>query len=293
MKTCIILNPNSGSATDSETLEASLKHLPDYTVLISNEPGEATKLAQVALKENYELIVAAGGDGTVNEVANGLADDFGKAVFGIIPMGTGNDLVRTLNIPTDLDQAVELLASGNTNTLDVIKVTSGGEIRYALNVCAGGFSGLLNEKLTDDIKKSWGPLAYLRSGIETIPNLTSYQTIITLDDKIEIEAETFNVVVANCRYVASGIPIAPEADFNDGLLDLIIFPATSLPQIALLVPQILLGNHLNSAQIVYRRGKKIVIQSEPGMWFNTDGELFSDESISFEVLPQALKIITN
>ena len=162
---------------------------------------------------------------------------------------------------------------------------SGEIVRYFINVSAGGFSGLVNEAMTDEMKQTWGPLAYLRSAAGVLPNLTDYRTFLTCDDGPEEQLQIYNIVVANARYVAGGIPIAPDAQLNDGLADIVIVPAASLLNLAAIGPQILLGTHLTSDGIIFRRARKISVRCEPGMWFNVDGELIGNVPARFEVLP--------
>lgn len=290
MDLCVILNPNAGTANDVAGLRRRLDQLGDATFQITNHPGEAQQMARAALEQGCSLVVAAGGDGTINEVVNGLSHDFSRARLGIIPLGTGNDFVRSVNIPNDLDGALNVLTAGRTRALDVVRVSSDAQ-RYFINVSAGGFSGLVDEKLTTEMKRTWGPLAYLRSAAAALPDLTDYHTFIRLDDEDEFEVKVYNVVVANGRYVAGGIPIAPQAQLDDGLIDVMIVPAASMTQLAVLVPQILLGQHEDNDLVSFRRVRKLRVDSRPRMWFNADGELVGNEPSTFEVLPGALQVI--
>ncbi|MGI8979054.1 MAG: diacylglycerol/lipid kinase family protein [Pirellulaceae bacterium] len=290
MKTCVILNPNAGTALAQEQLAEHLQRLPGLTIAETKEPGDARRLAAEAVQNDCDLVVAAGGDGTINEVLNGLAVDFGRAAFGILPLGTANDFARTINVPADVPAAVDILLADQREQVDVIRYT-GEETRYFLNASAGGFSGLVNEALTDEMKQTWGPLAYLRSAAGVLPNLTDYRTFIACDDEPEEKLHLYNMVVANARYVAGGVPIAPEAQLNDGLADIVIVPAASMLDLAVLGPQILLGSHLTSELVLFRRARKVSVRSEPGMWFNVDGELIGNVPATFEVLPRVLKLI--
>lgn len=290
MKTCVILNPRAGTALAQEQLMEQLQRLPGVKIVETKGGGDAKCVAADAVRSRYELIVAAGGDGTINEVLNGLAIDFGRAAFGILPLGTANDFARTINVPADVPTAVDILLAGQTEQVDVIRYT-GAETRYFLNVSAGGFSGLVNEALTDEMKQTWGPLAYLRSAAAVLPNLTDYRTFIACDDEPEQKLHLYNMVVANARYVAGGIPVAPEAQLNDGLADIVIVPAASMLELAVLGPQILMGTHLASELIHFRRARRISVRSEPGMWFNVDGELIANVPATFEVLPRVLKLV--
>ena len=268
-----------------------LRSLPATTLKVTSKRDSAARFARAALKRGCDLIVAAGGDGTLNEVINGIGELSGDARVGLIPLGTGNDFARTLGVPTDLDQCIELLLAGHTRGIDLVRVTSDRR-RYFVNVSAGGFSGLVDEKLTPEMKKSWGPLAYLRCAAATLPELRAYRTRIALDDKETIAESLYNVIIANGRYVAGGVPVAPDASPDDGLLDLVLIPERSAADLALLAPQMLMGSHLSSASIIYRRASRISVSSKPGMWFNVDGELVGNEPAVFEVLPRALQFVT-
>jgi diacylglycerol kinase (ATP) len=289
MKTCIIINPNAGSVGELEELEADLGRLPDTTLCLTEAAGDAERLARQAVRNGASRVIAAGGDGTVNEVLNGLAEDFGRTELGLIPLGTGNDFARSIGVAHDLEDALRILREGHTRWIDVVRARLRTSSRWFLNMSAGGFSGEVSEKASE-AKGTWGPLAYLRGAVEALPELHGYHTVIRLPDE-RLELEVYNVVVCNGRYVASGIPVAPEARLDDGLLDVLIVPATTMPRIAALVPQVLLGLHMGSDLLLFRRTPWVEIESTPGMWFNLDGELQGDEPIRFEVLPRALKVV--
>lgn len=257
---------------------------------MTKDPGEATKLARDAANDGFEFVIAAGGDGTLNEVVNGVAAHLDRVSVGLIPLGTGNDFARMLDLPDSVAACLEVVARGHVRKIDLVRVTS-DQVRYCLNVSAGGFSGVVDEKLTADIKKSWGPLAYLRCAAEALPELRAYRTEILLDDATPLDLDLYNVIVANGRYVAGGTAVAPEASIDDGLLDIVLVPENSAGDIALVAAQIALGTHLDSEGVVFRRAAKISVKSTPGMWFNVDGELVGNAPAVFEVLPRALQFL--
>jgi diacylglycerol kinase (ATP) len=289
-KTCVILNPSAGNVRDLDEVVARLAQFPKTEIRLTNKPGSAARFAKTALRKGRELIIAAGGDGTLNEVINGIGEEIGDACVGLIPLGTGNDFARTIGVPPDMEAAIDLIRAGETQEVDLVRVTS-DEVRYFVNVSAGGFSGLVNEKLTPEMKKSWGPLAYLRSAAAALPELRAYRTTLAFDNAESMMMDLYNVIVANGRYVAGGMLIAPDASIDDGLLDVVLIPKRSAAELALVAAQIALGAHLSNDAIVFRRASRLTVNSKPGMWFNVDGELVGNEPARFEILPRALRFM--
>ncbi len=290
MKTTIICNPGAGSVEDRRSIREKLEQLPGAQVRFTENEGDAGRLARDAIGQGKELVVAAGGDGTLNEVLNGIAEQANQIQVGLVPLGTGNDFARTLKLPDSIEDCIDILRAGKSRPLDLVRFT-GEKVRYFVNVSAGGFSGTVDEKLTPEIKKTWGPLAYLRSAAEALPELKGYRTTIVLDEGEPIELELYNAVVANGRFVAGGTEVAPEALVDDGLLDLVLVPKRPMSKIALVTARMLLGKHLNCDGIIFHRATKISITSQPGMWFNVDGETVGNEPALFEVLPKALRFV--
>ena len=291
MKTYLILNPNAGSAEQSTALQEVIATQADLVLRETTRAGQGRELAREALQGGYECIVAAGGDGTINEVVNGLAPDFASARLGIIPLGTGNDLARTLAIPTDPVEAVSILTTGQERQLDVMKIEAANQVVYGLNIAAGGFTGQMNEVLTDELKKTWGPLAYLIGTASVFPNLTEYETTITWNPGQAERIEALNIIVANGRTAAGGFHVAPTANPEDGLLDIVIVRSGSFVDLAGISAQLLAGSYLDNEHVLHPRVQRLTIASRPGMWFNVDGELLTKEPLTFTVCPQALRVV--
>jgi diacylglycerol kinase (ATP) len=289
-KLCVILNPSAGSIRDPNNLVERIARFRNVEIFTTTKPGSAARFARTAIRKGRDIIVAAGGDGTLNEVINGIGENLGDARVGLLPLGTGNDFARTVGVPTDLDAALDVIRAGKTRAVDLVRVTS-DEVRYFVNVSAGGFSGLVDEKLTPEMKKTWGPLAYLRSVAAALPELRAYRTTLAFDNAESLRLDLYNVVVANGRYIGGGTLIAPDAAIDDGLLDIILIQKRSAPELALLAAQVVVGAHLSSDAIVFRRTAKLTVNSKPGMWFNVDGELVGNEPARFEILPRALRFV--
>ncbi len=290
VRTCIIVNPNAGSVEDLAELKTVLGREPGTSVHFSEEKGDAERLAREALRGGAERVVAAGGDGTLNEVVNGLAEDFGRVRLGLLPLGTGNDFARSLGLPGDLESALAALAANRFRRMDVAHARIGEEGRYFVNMSAGGFSGEVSERASE-AKDTWGPLAYMRGAIGALPELKGFAATIALNSSETLNLETYNIVISNGRFVAAGIPVAPKAVLDDGLLEVMIAPATTIPQLAVLVPQVLLGLHLESELLLFRKATRVEIECDPPMGFNVDGELMGEGPAVFEILPRALEVV--
>lgn len=290
MTTWVIANPNAGSGEELAHLEAAVAKMAGASLKLTEQAGDATRLAQEAVESGVDRVVAAGGDGTLNEVVNGLSAGFGRATLGLLPRGTGNDFARSIGIPSDLDAALAILAEGRERSVDVARSVLNGQCRWFLNMAAGGFSGEVSER-AGEAKEKWGPLAYMRAAVGALPELKGFLTRIVLNGGERLELDTYNVVVSNGRYVASGIPAAPQAVLDDGLLDVMISPATTLPQLAVLVPTVLLGRHVGNDLLLFRKVTRIEIDSDPPMTFNVDGELVGEGPALFEANPRALRMI--
>jgi len=290
VKRCVIVNPSAGSVKDLETVLKQIKRLKASVVHVTKDAGAAEKFARAAVRNRYQEVIAAGGDGTLNEVVNGIAKRMGKIRLGVIPLGTGNDFARCLGLPATMEENIDIILSGKAKEIDVVRAQS-DRTRYFVNVSAGGFSGLVDEKLTPELKRTWGPLAYIRSAAAAFPELRAYRTAVDFDNGKKVHVDLYNVVVANGRFVAGGLPIAPKADPSDGLLDVILIPKRPGPEMAVLAAKILLGNHLASDAVTFRRATRVSIGSRPGMCFNADGELIGKAPIVFEVMPRALQFV--
>lgn len=285
----MIFNPTAGSVKDRALLLRRLERLNPAAIWTTAGRGDAEIFARRAVSEKCDYIIAAGGDGTLNEVVNGISRREGLRL-GILPLGTGNDFARSLGLPMSIDENIGLLRTGKTKRLDLVRVRN-KQTRHFINVAAGGFSGLIRRKMTTRIKRAWGPLAYLRGAAAALPKLRAYKTRVVLDNDEQFSLEVYNVVVANGRFAAAGLPVAPQADLTDGLLDLILIPKLAASSMALLAAEIVLGKHLPNNAIVFRRARRITVSSRPKMWFNVDGELVGNVPVTFQIVPKALRVV--
>lgn len=294
MRLCLITNPGSGTAEQGQILHDHAAEAGGE-IWETQDAGDATAFAERAGREGFDLVAACGGDGTVNEVVNGLMalPEAERPRFGIVPLGTGNDLARTLALPDDPLAALRLLATGETVALDVFRLTAPNTVRFGMNLAAGGFSGLVNEQMEADagLKKRWGPLAYLIGAVKALPELEAFRLSLALDDGPPSVIDAYNVFVCNARYVAGGKSVAPYANPADGWLDVVVVRASDAADMARLAALFATGQHHDHALMAQFRARTVALDSEPRMLFNVDGELVTQEPITFEVVPGALRTV--
>ena len=303
MKYLVIANPASRRGKSAEqipVIEKTLRgHTLDFDLVQTTKPGHAITLATQAATDNYDVVIAVGGDGTINEVTNGLmlARENGESqpALGLISIGTGNDLIFGLEQKQDIAAACKLIATNTRRKIDVGHIITDDvpEGRFFANGVGIGFDaagGILAEKI------NWphGFLAYL---IAALQNIFLYYTAPTLQiilDTETIEMPSLLVSVMNGRRVGGGFLTAPDALPDDGLFDICIAEEVSRPRMLTLLPRFLQGTQVNEPEIQMKRTRKIVINALHGaMPIHADGEIVCSASkeVSIEIFPQALEII--
>ena len=285
------MNPKAGSCDSLEELLSTAELTDGVEWRETNGHGDATMLAKQAADEGFEIVAAAGGDGTINEVVNGLVQASRTPVLGIIPLGTGNDLARMLALPTDPVEALSVIRQGDRHRLDLYRMRSASHDVYGINVSAGGFSGQVNEAMTPEMKASWGPLAYLFGAAAVLSDRHSYDVYLSLDDQAPEIINVINIIVANGRTAAGGRRVAPYANPEDGLLNVLIVRNGSMVELGDAATRLVTGGFANSKIVDHRLARTVHVESEPGMWFNVDGELITNEPIKISVQPGALEVI--
>ncbi len=284
----MLLNPSAGGATARATLRKALPTLPRAEVTETRGGWELRSLARGAADRGFERVVAAGGDGTIHEVVNGLAEAVRRPVLGVIPLGTANDFARSLDLPDDVEEAVRVLVEGRSRRIDLGEARGARFARFA-NVAVGGFGGLVGERVDTERKRALGPFEYLRSAAEQLPKLEAHRVRIETDGE-RLELNVYHVVVANGSRSGGNVPVAPEARLDDGLLDVVVIPALRAPELLALAPRLLRGRHLEDERVVFRRAERLSLRSEPAMRFSVDGEPLGKDPVAFRVLPGALEV---
>lgn len=292
----VIVNPHAGSLSDADLL--ALHAADDVEVVSVDGPDETRQRAADLARDGADLVVAAGGDGTVHLVANGLMEAGGNAhtrpALGILPRGTGNDFARTLGLPlgSPLSDVMAILRGGPRRALDLIQMDHAAGGCYAVNVCAGGFSTTIDEVMTSDLKSTWGAFAYFLGGVKALPEMDAHEVRLDWDSDRSERVRAVNVAVGNGRTAGGGHRVAPRANPEDGLLDVVVIREGSTLDISRLAALGLSGaDYLEDEMVLYNRVRRVRVEASPGMLFNVDGEILTDEPITFEAVPAALRFV--
>lgn len=234
-----------------------------------------------------ELVVVAGGDGSLNHTVNALADRLGELRFGLIPSGTGNDFARTAGLPEDPAEAARIVASGRVREFDVSRASGGDVTRLFVNACMGGFPVQVNEAIDEDTKSKLGPFAFWVGGAKAAAHIE--RSTVTVDG-VELP-DCVAAGVGNGRTCGGGIPVWPDADPSDGALDACALAAPNAAAAIRLLLKVRAGDHGALDEVLTGRGGRIEIDADPPMELNVDGELVGlTTPATFEVCAR-LKLI--
>jgi diacylglycerol kinase (ATP) len=288
----VICNPTSGGGSyDPDEIRDELESL-EVEWVQTEGPDDAIGAAE---EWREGLLIVAGGDGTINDVVNGLGRaDFPEGVtLGILPAGTGNDLAATLCIPEDPGLAEDVIRQNRQRRLDVARVRSEGiGERFFINVATGGLGAEISDANDEELKKRWGKLSYLRASLEVARDFDERDLTLYLDGE-ERRVKAVNIAVGNCRYTGGGWPATPKANPEDGLLDVVVIEALGVADLLKLAPAALSeSDYLDSDGVLFVRAKEIRVETQPpGLEFTADGEIIGNEPARFSILPQALNVL--
>ncbi|MGP4066378.1 diacylglycerol kinase [Oceanobacillus sp. M65] len=270
-KARIIYNPTSGREAFKKELPYVLEKLEtagyETSAHATTCEGDAIEAARAAVERGYELVVAAGGDGTINEVINGIAEEDHRPKLGIIPVGTTNDFARALNIPRDIKKAADIIVNGRTKFLDIGKVND----YFFMNIAGGGKLTELTYEVPSKLKTMLGQLAYYMKGIEMLPSLKPTRVKIEYDGTV-IDEDIMLFLVANTNSVGGFEKLAPVASMDDGYFDLLILKKANLAEFIRIATLALRGAHLEDKHVIYTKAKHIKVSTEEKMQLNIDGE---------------------
>jgi YegS/Rv2252/BmrU family lipid kinase len=303
-KTAFIVNPHAGNDSTGSIwpfVEALAKdRLGPFEAYMTKGPGDAVIFAKKAVSEKARLLVCVGGDGTLNEVVNGIMmhekSIRSDVMLGFIPNGTGCDFVRTVSIPQDIEQAMDLIASGHTRSIDLgvlfFKNHKGRDrCRYFHNITSFGLGGEVAQRV-NRATKALGPfVSFMWATLISIFLYGTKSIRILIDGSFEKEVSVWNVVVANGQYHGGGMWVAPDASVCDGLLHVTIIGDLTIPEVFLNLSKLYNGRIYDIGKVITQTCKKMAAISDDQVLLEVDGEQPGMLPVVVKTVPGALEII--
>lgn len=304
----VIVNPKSAAgATESRWAETAADfrtHFGAFQVAFTKKHGDGFLLAKRGAAQGRKFIIACGGDGTINEVANGILETDSEIELGILPSGTGGDFRKTLGMKTEIRENARLLREGRTKKIDVGRVTFQNfedetVSRYFLNVSSFGLSASIIENVKSATSLKWLPNDLLRgkasfalSTLQEVLDLEFKTVRVRIDEKEEKHLNTINFCVCNSRFFGGGMKIAPNAKITDGFLDVVNIGDIKTAKILLNAYMLYRGTHLNLPEVKSTLARTIEVFSadKQEIHIEIDGELPGKLPVKYEIIPQFLKI---
>ncbi|MFD3157874.1 diacylglycerol/lipid kinase family protein [Haloimpatiens sp. FM7330] len=290
MKHLFIINPNAGKKNGLNYIPLIEKYFKsndlehEYKIITTEYKGHATKVAKEYSSKGIKRIYAVGGDGTINEVLNGIVES--NSILGIIPCGTGNDFIR--NLSNEKDDILKKTIEGQVKEIDIAKAND----KYYINISSVGFDSEVayNAQLFKGKKFIPNNLAYLISLFYTPFKFKPLKLNITVDDR-SFQQDSMLLATSNGKCYGGGIYITPEADITDGYLDICTVRKAKLLRFLRYLPMALKGQLKSIPEVTYYRAKKVHVSSDKEFSFNNDGELLRSKKVSFEIIPKGIKVL--
>ncbi|KAB7704832.1 YegS/Rv2252/BmrU family lipid kinase [Bacillus aerolatus] len=289
-KSMIVVNPASGKEEAEvyvEKVQQQLRKMEYETdVRFTEKGGDATAFAEEACANKYDLVISIGGDGTLNETINGLAEKGHRPVLGIVPLGTVNDFARALNIPLEAEEAITAIGTGKLKKVDIGKIN----YRYFLNIAALGDIAESTADVSSGQKTALGSLAYFLEGAKTLVNKKSFDLRIrTNDNQYEEEALLFLAALTNS--VGGFEKMAPEAEVNDGKLHCFIIKDTAFPRLVRIAANLLKGELKADPDVLYFRANQLTVSSSQPLKANVDGDAGEKVPLTLQVLKEHIDVM--
>ena len=279
-KILVILNPAARSERAGGTWE-KIRDFPAATVQTTSAPGDARSIAAWAVGQGFGTVVAAGGDGTINEVVNGLVGS--DVALGILPVGTMNVFAAELGIPNNLPKAWKIIQTGHTRRVDLVRANE----QYFVQLAGVGLDAQVVQATSRNFKKNFGPLSYLISAAQ-IASRTPPKLIIEHDGT---RREGSFVLIGNGRYYGGPVAFFKDARIDDGKLDVLIFKNLGYLDIARYLGTIFMGSHTDQEDVEYFQTKRVSVSSEDDVPVEVDGEVVTKLPVTFRVSSRKLKVV--
>ncbi|MFC5651405.1 diacylglycerol kinase [Paenibacillus solisilvae] len=289
----LIYNPTSGREEIKRRLPDILQRLEmggiETSCHATTSEGDATIAAAEAADRGFDIIIAAGGDGTLYEVINGLAEKDFRPQVGILPLGTTNDFARALGIPKHWEYAVDLITQQYTKPIDLGRANQ----RYFINIAGGGSLTELTYEVPSKLKTMIGQLAYYMKGLEKMTRLRPTELRLKAKEIGEMHEEIMMFLICNSNSVGGFEKLAPEANLEDGLFDVIVLKKCNLGEFIRIVSLALRGEHFNDPHIVHFQTNELIVTTPDYVQLNLDGEYGGTLPCTFTMLPSHLNIFVD
>lgn len=292
----IIWNAGAGSTGRAGDLRRVLDARPGVELIETASREESIRQVKSACRDGIPRVIAAGGDGTINAVITALIDSNCKGdeppTLAVLPLGSGNDLARSLKMPLVPEEAIEVCLTGHAAPLDVIELDLGdGEPRFAANMVTAGNTGKYLEVLTDEMKQRWGAFCYLRGAVDLLEELEIFPIHVAVDDAIALKADALNLFFANGRTSGGGMTVCADASPSDGLLDLLVIREGTGLDLASLTVDYLTRDIRESDLVLYRRCKRVRVVCEKPIPLSADGDAAKASEFTVSVRPAAIQAV--
>jgi len=285
----LIYNPTSGREILKKNLPEILEKLElagyEASCHATTGAGDATNAALLAVERQYDVVIAAGGDGTIHEVVNGLAEQEYRPKLGIIPAGTTNDFARALHIPRDIGSAMDIITRGELIPVDIGRIND----RYFINIAGGGRITEITYEVPSKLKTMLGQLAYYLKGMEMLPSIKASDLRIEYDGKL-FDGEAMMFLVGLTNSIGGFEKLAPDASINDGLFSLLILKKVNLAEFTRIATLAIRGEHVNDSNVIYTQANRIKVYSDEKVQLNLDGEFGGLLPAEFENLYRHLEV---
>ena len=308
-KVLFIVNPASAGGRTLKRWDEALKYLNDadfeYEVKFTESQGCAKEFAYSSCIENYSTVVSMGGDGTANEVINGLMtaklDGFETPNFTIFPSGTGSDSVRTLGIPKDIEGFFRLVLANDSKKIDIgiadFKIANSDEIglRYFLNACDVGIGATVANtvnSMNKDSEQQTGKAKYFRAILDQVFKFKPFSaTVQTGAETYELD-KTVIIAICNGMFFGGGVKISPISKMDDGTIELFATKKVSIPALLNLVSKVYTGSHVGHPKVKFHRNNEFLVKTEKPQLLETDGEICGlVTEVKFSIIPDTLDVL--
>jgi len=304
-KVLFVVNPASGGGSCRENWMYALPRIQakglSFHYEYTSGPGHASEIAKNAASADWDVIVSVGGDGTANEIVNGLMQNENPPIFTIFPLGTGSDSVRTLGIMDDMDRFLSMINTAQVRSIDVgvaaynLLGQKDVKFRYFINACDVGIGASVAESVNDmnrNYDKKGGNYKFFRAIMQQVLKFKNFGVRVTDSNDDFLQTETVIVAVCNGRYFGGGVNISPNSKMDDGMLELVTTRKMTKPGLLGIVRSVYKGAHIHHPKVMIKSASKFMVELWTPQLLETDGEVIGEvEKVNFGVVEKVLRVI--